>query len=219
MNAKLGPFVFLLVISFLLAPRLRAQEDAANDSDLTKMLKEARQMQKEAEDVQKKNPPAPGAKKKLAEMEAEAKAEAARQEQEEKEEKAKLQAALKKQLEAPGPVALPDWTPTTPQFAAAGSPNKKIVDDEVKIIVTGTSPLTPKELADGWESAAADTKKLNHVRNNISSNGNLTTIMFLSTRTSPEEKVEMEARRKPEEKVTTVEISSPRPKPEIPNEE
>ena len=97
MNVKLDPFVFLLVISFLLAPRLRAQEDAANDSDLAKMLKEAEQMQKEAEDTQKKNPPAPGAKKKLAEMEAEAKAEAARQEQEEKEEKAKLQAALKKQ--------------------------------------------------------------------------------------------------------------------------
>ena len=118
MNVKLGPFVFLLVISFLLAPRLRAQEDAASDSDLTKMLKEA-------EDMQKKNPPAAGAKKKLAEMEADAKTEAARQEQEEKEEKAKLQVALKKQLEAPGTVALPDWTPTTPQFTVAGSPTKK----------------------------------------------------------------------------------------------
>ena len=158
MNVKLGPFVFLIVVCFLLTPRLRAQEDAANDSDLAKMLKEAEQMQNEAKDTQKKDPPAPGAKKKLAEMEAEAKAEAARQEQEEKEEKAKLQAALKKQLDAPGPVGLPNWTPTTPQFTAAGSPMKKIIDDEVRIIVTGTSPLTPKELADGWETAAADSK-------------------------------------------------------------
>ena len=207
MNVKLGSFVFLIVVCFLLTPRLGAQEDAANDSDLTKMLKEA-------EDMQKKNPPAPGAKKKLAEMEAEAKAETARQEQEEKEEKAKLQAALKKQLEAPGPVALPDWTPTTPQFTVAGSPTKKMVDDEVKIIVTGTSPLTPKELADGWETAAADSKKLNHVRNNISSNGNLTTIMFLSTRTDPVQKVELDARRAPGEKISRIEISSPLPKPE-----
>jgi len=99
MNSKLRPFTLLIVVCLLLAPRLRAQDDATNDSDLKKMLKEAEEMQKEAEDIQKKNPPAPGAKKKLAEMEAEAKAEAVRQEQEEKQEKAKLQAALKKQLE------------------------------------------------------------------------------------------------------------------------
>ena len=214
MNLKLCLLSFLIVISFLSAPRLRAQEDATNDSDLKKMLKEAEEMQKEAEDIQKKNPPAPGAKKKLAEMEAEAKAEAARQEQEEKQEKAKLQAALKKQLEAPGPVALPDWTPKTPQFTASGTPTKKIDNDEVKIIQIGTSPLTPKELADGWEAAASATGNLNHVRNNISSNGNLTTIMFLSTRTDPVQKVELTARRAPGEKISRVEISSPLPKPE-----
>ena len=122
---------------------------------------------------------------------------------------------MKKQLEAPGTVALPDWTPTTPQFTVAGSPTKKIVDDEVKIILTGTSPLTPKELADGWEAAeAATTNKLNHVRNNISSNDNLTTIMFLSTRTDPVQKVELDARRAPGEKISRIEISSPLPKPE-----
>ena len=80
------------------------------------------------------------------------------------------------------------------------------VDDDVKIIVTGTSPLTPKELADGWETAAADSQKLNHVRNNISSNGNLTTIMFLSTRTDPVQKVELDARRAPGEKISRIEI-------------
>jgi hypothetical protein len=41
----------------------------------------------------------------------------------------------------------------SPQFKTAGSPIKKIVDDEVKIIVTGTSSLTPKEPADCWESS------------------------------------------------------------------
>ena len=70
-------------------------------------------------------------KKKLAEMEAQAKEEAAQQEEQEKREKEKLQAALKKQLEAPGPVVLPNWTPVTPEFKAAGAPARKIVDDEV----------------------------------------------------------------------------------------
>jgi hypothetical protein len=213
MNSKFRALTFLLVSCLILGPQLRAQEDATKDSDLTKMLKEAEQMQKEAAELQKKNPPPPDMKKKLAEMEAEAKAEMARQEQEEKREKEKLQAALKKQLEAPGPIALPDWTPATPQFKAAGPLTKKIVDDEVKIIVTGTSTLTPAELADSWEAAADATHNLNHFRNNISSNNNLTTIMFLSTRTDPVQKVELEARRAPGEKITRVTISSPLPKP------
>ena len=213
MNSKFRALTFLIVSCFILAPRLPAQDEATKDSDLTKMLKEAEEMQKEAAELQKKNPPAPGAKKKLAEMEAEAKAEAARQEAEEKRDKEKLQAALKKQLEAPGSIALPDWTPATPQFKAAASPVKKIVDDKVKIIVTGTSSLTPKELADSWEASATAANNLNHVRNNISSNGNLTTIMFLSTRTDPVQKVELEARRAPGEKISRVTISSPLPKP------
>lgn len=213
MNSKSHAVALLLVICLFLAPRLRAQDETTKDSELTKMLKEAEEMQKEAAEIQKKNPPAPDAKKKLAQMEAEAKAEAARQEQEEKREKEKLQAALKRQLEAPGLVALPDWTPPTPQFKAAGSPIKKIVDDEVKIVVTGTSSLTPKELADSWEAAADAAHNLNHFRNNISSNGNLTTIMFLSTRTDPVQKVELAARRAPGEKISRVEISSPLPKP------
>lgn len=35
-------------------------------------------------------------------------------------EEAKEKAALQKQLEAPGPVTLPDWTPKVPQFKPAG---------------------------------------------------------------------------------------------------
>src|ERR1700736_5624838 len=40
-------------------------------------------------------------------------------------EEAKEKAALQKQLEAPGPVALPDWTPKVAQFKPAGPATKK----------------------------------------------------------------------------------------------
>ena len=193
----------LVVISALFISGLRAQNDnPLNDPDLKAMLKQAQEMQKQ-------NPTAPDTKKKLAELETQAKEEEARQEQEEKHEKEKLQAALQKQLEAPGPIALPDWTPSTLQFKAAGKPTKKIVDEEVKIIQTGTSSLTPKELADGWEAAAVAANNLNHGRNNIEVNGKLTTIMFLSTRTDPVQEVKLEASREPDGKITQVEISSP----------
>jgi len=180
-------------------------------------LKQAQEMQKNARELQK-NPGSLDTRKKIADMEAAAKAEEARQEQEEKHEKEKLQGALQKQLEAPGPVTLPDWTPATPQFHAAGKPTKKIVDEEVKIIQTGTSSLTPKELADGWEAAAVAANNLNHGRNNIEVNGKLTTIMFLSTRTDPVQEIKLEASREPGGKITQVEISSPLPKPDIGSE-
>ena len=218
MNAKF-PFSLLICICFLAAPPLRAQNDASNDTDLAKMLKEAQDMEKEAGEIQKASPPAPEKKKTISDLQAESKEELARAEAQEEKEKEQLNAALKKQLAEPGPTALPDWTPKTPQFTPTGPATKKIVDDEVKIIQIGTSTLTPKELADEWEAAATAAGNLNHTRNNISSNGNITTIMFLSTRTDPEQKVEMEARRAPDEKITRVEISSPLPKPEISGEE
>ena len=80
-------------------------------------------MQKEAKKLQ--DPASPDTKKKLAEMLSQAKEEEARQEQEEKREKEKLQAALKKQLEAPGPVVLPDWTPATPRIQGCWGASKK----------------------------------------------------------------------------------------------
>jgi hypothetical protein len=217
MYSKYLPTVFV-VISLLFALSTRAQDDnPLNDPDLKEMLKEAEKMQKESGEFQKQNPTAPSTKKKLAELEAQAKEEEARQEQEEKHENEKLQAALQKQLEAPGPVTLPDWTPATPQFHAAGKPTKKIVGEEVKIVQAGTSSLTPKELADGWESAA-EAKNLNHGRNNIEVNGKLTAIMFLSTRTDPVQEVKLEASREPDSKITQVEISSPLPKPQTESE-
>ena len=211
MKLKLRLFVLFLVICVLSAPRLRAQDDP----DMKKMLKEAEEMQKQADELQKQNPPAKmDLKKKMAEMQAQAKEEEARQEKEEKLEKEKLQAALKKQLEAPGPLAFPDWTPATPQFTAKGSPAKKIVDDEVKIIQTGTSTLTPNALLDAWKAAIAG-KPINDFSNDMSSNGSVTTRLFLSTRTGSEEKVALEASREAGGKITRVEISTPLPKPNI----
>jgi hypothetical protein len=209
--------LFSILISCLLfVPFLRAQDNPLNDPDLKEMLKEAQEMQKEAKKLQ--NPAAPDTKKKVAEMVSHAKEEEARQEQEEKRDKEKLQAVLKKQLEAPGPVVLPDWTPATPEFKAAGPPAKKIVDDEVRIVQTGTSSLTPEKIADSWQAATAAANNLNQSLNKISVNGKITRILFLSTRTDPGQEVELEASREPDSKITQVEISSPLPKPDIESE-
>ncbi|PYK45337.1 MAG: hypothetical protein DME46_04580 [Verrucomicrobia bacterium] len=128
-------------------------------------------------------------------------------------EEAKEKAALQKQLEAPGRVALPDWTPEVPQFKPAGPAIKKVVDDEVDIIMAGTSPLTPAELGDSWEAAKGD--KLNSSRTNGSYNDTKVVTIYLSTREEPLQKVILEATRAPEEKITHVTISSPLPKPEV----
>ena len=218
MQLRQFPYSILVIVCLVFAGTLRAQDNPLSDPDLKEALKEAEKIQKEAGQLQKQNPTSPGTKKKLAEMEAQAKEEEARQEQEEKREKEKLQAALKKQLDAPGPISLPDWTPTTPQLKANGAPKKKIVDDQVQIVQTGVSSLTPKELADGWEAAAVAAKNLNHGRNNIEVNGKLTAIMFLSTRTDPVQEVKLEASREPGSKITQVEISSPLPKPDSDSE-
>jgi hypothetical protein len=207
---------FLVINSLLFAPFLCAQDNPLNDPDLKEMLKEAQEMQKEAKKLQ--NPAEPDTRKKLAEMLYQAKEEEARQEEQEKREKEKLQAALKKQLEAPGPVVLPDWTPATPEFKAAGAPARKIVDDEVRIVQTGTSSFTPEKIADSWAAVAVSANNLNQSLNKINVNGKITRILFLSTRTDPRQEVELEASREPDSKITQIEISSPLPKPDIESE-
>ncbi|HZR04960.1 MAG TPA: hypothetical protein VFA61_03935 [Candidatus Udaeobacter sp.] len=215
MHPQTRLFSVFTISCLLFTPLLRAQDNPQNDPDLKEMLKEAEEMQKEAKQLQKDNPTSPDTKKKLADMLSQAKEEEARQEEQEKREKEKLQAALKKQLEAPGPVVLPDWTPATPEFKAAGAPTRKIVDDQVKIVQTGTSPLTPEKIADSWQAAATRANNLNQSLNKISVNDKITRILFLSTRTDPKQDVELEASREPDSKVTQVEISSPLPKPDI----
>jgi len=218
MHPQTRLFSFLVISCLLFAPLLCAQDNPPNDSDLKEMLKEAQEMQKEAKELQKQNPPSPDTKKKLAEMLSQAKEEKARQEREEKREKEKLQAALKKQLEAMGQVVLPDWTPATPEFKAAGTPAQTLVDDEVRIVQTGTSSLPPEKIADSWQAAAGAANNLNQSLNKISVNGKITRILFLSTRTDPRQEVELEASREPDSKITQVEISSPLPKPNIESE-
>ena len=203
--------IVMLVAWLLFAASVCAQDNPMDDPDLQQLLKQAQEMQKNSGSLD--------TRKKLADMGAMAKQEAARQEQEEKDEKEKLQAALKKQLDVPGPVAFPDWTPVTPEFKPAGKPAKKLVDEEVRIVQTGTSSLTPEQLADSWESATVvKEKNLNRSRNNLNVNGKITRILFLSTQTDPVERVELEASREPNSKVTQVEISSPLPKPKIASE-
>jgi hypothetical protein len=216
MHPQTRLFSFLVISCLLFAPLLGAQDNPLNDPDLKEMLKEAQEMQKEAKELQ--NPASPDTKKKLAEMLSQAKEEEARQEEQEKRDKEKLQAALKKQLEAPGPVVLPDWTPATPEFKAAGAPTRKIVDDEVKIVQTGTSSLTPENIADRWAAAAVTANNLNQSLNKINVNGKITRILFLSTRTDPRQEVELAASREPDGKITQIEISSPLPKPNIDGE-
>ena len=209
--------ILMLVVSLLFAVSVRAQDNPMDDPDLKQLLKQAQEMQKNAQDVQK-NSGARDTRKKLADMEAMAKEQAAQQEQEEKHEKEELQAALKKQLDAPGPVTLPDWTPATPEFKAAGKPTKKIVDDAVKIVQTGTSSLTPEKIADSWQAAANAANNLNQSLNKMNVNGKITRLLFLSTRTDPRQEVELEASREPGSKITQIEISSPLPKPDIGSE-
>lgn len=209
--------ISILVLWLLFAASVGAQDNPMDDPDLQQLLKQAQEMQKNARELQK-NSGSTDTRKKLADMEAMAKEQAAQQEQEEKSEKEKLQAALKKQLEEPGPVALPDWTPVTPEFKSAGKPMKKLVDEEVKIVQTGTSSLTPEKIAESWQAAASTANNLNQSLNKLNVNGKVTRILFLSTRSDPRQEVELEASREPDSKVTQVEISSPLPKPEIGSE-
>jgi hypothetical protein len=218
MHPQIRLFFTFVISCLLFAPHLRAQDNPLNDPDLKDMLKQAQEMQNEAKELQKQNPTSQDKKKKLAEMLSQAKEEEARQEEQEKREKEKLQAALKKQLEAPGPVVLPDWTPATPEFKPAGPVARKIVDDEVRIVQAGTSLLTPEKIADSWQAAANTANNLNQSLNKISVNGKITRILFLSTRTDPRQEVELEASREPDGKITQVEISSPLPNPNIESE-
>ena len=160
MNSRFLAFVSLLIASFLLAPSLRAQD---TDKEVDDSIQQATEVAK------KMGVKMPDVKKQLEEV---------------NKEEAKEKAALQKQLETPGPLALPDWTPKVPQFEPTGPVSRKIVSDEVNIIQTGTSPLTPAELGDSWEEAAKG-DKLNSSRTNGSYNDIKVVTIYLSTRQEP----------------------------------
>jgi len=192
MKSTLLAFVFLFVALLPIPPSLLAQD---TDKEVDHAIQQATEAGK------KMGVKMPDVKNQLEEV---------------NKEEAKEKAALRKQLEAPGRVALPDWTPKVPQFEPAGPVSKKIVSDEVNIIQTGTSPLTPAELGDSWEAAKGD--KLNSSRTNGSYNDTKVVTIYLSTRQEPLQSVVLEARRAPEDKITHVAISSPLPKPVVEEE-
>jgi len=191
MKLRLFAFVSLLIASFL-TPFLPAQD---TDKDVDDAIPEA------TEAAKKMGVKMPDVKKQVEEV---------------NKEEAKEKAALQRQLEAPRPVALPNWIPKIPQFKPDGPVSKKIVGDAVGIIQTGTSSLTPAELRDNWEAAKGD--KLNSNRTNGSYNDTKVVTIYLSTRQEPLQSVVLEARRAPEDKITHITISSPLPRPEIEEE-
>ena len=184
------PALSLFLLAALTLSRFaNAQEP---DTDVAKILKDAEEQSK------KMNLQMPNLKEQLAEIE---------------KDEAKEKAALQKQLNAPGPIALPAWAPAVPQFTPAGPATRKIIDEQVRIIVTGTSPLTPAERGDAWEAAKND--KMSFGRSNNSINDTKTVIINLQPQDTALGEVRLEATRSPKEKITRVTITSPLPKPEV----
>jgi hypothetical protein len=189
MKSNFVPVALFLSAALTLSPLANAQEP---DPDLAKALKDAEEQSK------KMNMKVPDMKEQLAEIE---------------QDEAKEKAALQKQLEAPGPIALPAWTPALPQFTPAGPATKKIMDEQVHIIVSGTSPLTPAQLGDAWE--AVKTEKMSFSRSNNSINDTKTVIITLHPQDAALGEVRLEATRAPKEKITHVTVTSPLPKPDV----
>src|SRR5256886_5369071 len=127
--------------------------------------------------------------------------------------KAKVQAAIS----APGLVAFPDWTPKIPEFTPAGPAAKKVVDDVLQIVQTGTSPLTPVALADAWEKFKNDKYQFSRMRSNI--NKTITQTVTFRELEEPHQEVTMEATREPREEITHVTLSAPLPTPAEAKEE
>ena len=189
MKLNFVPVTIFLSTALTFSPLANAQEP---DPDLAKALKDAEEQSK------KMNMKVPDMKEQLAEIE---------------QDEAKEKAALQKQLAAPGPIALPAWTPKLPQFTPAGPATKKIIDEQVHIVVTGASPLTPAELGDAWE--AAKPANASFGRSNNSINDTKTVIINLHPQDAALGSVRLEATRAPKEKITRVTITSPLPKPDV----
>jgi len=152
----------------------------------------------------------PASKADMNKLEQQAKAQSDQMEAEQKAEEAKQKAAARAVIDAKGPVSLPDWTPQLPQFTPSGPPARKLVDGEPKVIVTGTSPLSPEALCDAWDKFS--NPKFSHER--TGSEINHSTDLFVSFRNGEDgSAVKMEAERKAGAKVTHVTISSPLPVP------
>jgi hypothetical protein len=152
----------------------------------------------------------PASKADMKKLEQEANAQINEAEAENKAEEAKQKAAAQAVVDAKGPTSLPDWTPQIPQFTPAGPPARKLVDGEPKIVVAGTSPLSPDALCDAWDKFA--NPKFSHERGGSEINHNVD--LFVSYRNNEDNTmVRLEAERKAGGKITHVTVSSPLPLP------
>jgi hypothetical protein len=187
--------LFLIVALTLMTTTLGFAQD--NDIDAA--------MKKAMEDANK-----PASKADMKKLEEQAKAQIDQAEAENKAEETKRKAAAQAVVDAKGPTSLPDWTPPVPQFTPSGPPARKLVDGEPKVIVTGTSPLSPDALCDAWDKFA--NPKFSHERGGSELNHNVD--LFVSYRNSEDNTmVKLEAERKASAKITHVTISSPLPLP------
>jgi hypothetical protein len=172
----------------------------AQDDDIDAQIKKA---------MENANKPA-DKKPDMKKMERETMAEIDKADAEEKVEEAKKKAALQALVDVKGPVSLPNWTPQVPQFTPAGPPARKLIDGEPKIVVTGTSPLSPEALADAWDKFASP--RFSHER--TGSEINHSADLFVGFRNNEDNTaVKLEAERKAGARVTHVTISSPLPLP------
>jgi hypothetical protein len=126
-------------------------------------------------------------------------------------EEAKKKAAAKAAVDAKGPATLPDWTPKVPQFTPSGPATRKLVEGQPRIVLTGTSPLTPDALADAWDKFK--NPKFSHERGGSKLNNNVDLYVTYSNNDDGTE-VKMEAERKAGAKITQVTVSSPIPVPQ-----
>jgi len=171
----------------------------AQDDDIDAAMKKAME-----------NANKPASKADMKKLEQQAKAQSDQMEAENKAEEAKQKAAAQAVVDVKGPVYLPDWTPQVPQFTPSGPPARKLVDGEPKIIVTGTSPLSPEALCDAWDKFS--NPKFSHER--TGSEINHSADLFVSFRNGEDgSAVRLEAERKAGAKITHVTISSPLPVP------
>jgi hypothetical protein len=171
----------------------------AQDDDIDAAMKKAME-----------NANKPASKADMEKMEREAKAQTDQAEAENKAEEAKQKAAAQAVVDAKGPTSLPDWTLPVPQFTPSGPAARKLVDGVPKIVVIGTSPLSPEALCDAWDKFA--NPKFSHERTGSEINHNFD--LFVSYRNNDDNTaVRMEAERKAGAKITHVTISSPLPLP------
>jgi hypothetical protein len=195
MKAYFVTFVFLVALVFA---RLANSQDVDKETEaaLRRASEAAKKMGVQMPDV-----------KKLMEEDA----------QEEAKEKEKAKGKVQAAMNAPGPVAFPDWTPKIPEFTPAGPIAKNVVDDVPQIVQTGTSPLTPIALADAWEKFKNDKYQLSRIDSNI--NQTITQTVTFRELDEPHGEVTMKATRAPREKITHVTLSAPLPTPAEAREE